>query len=598
MNLTERKLAAILAADVISYSKLMSNNEEETLQLLKTIEKEVLIPAIENNNGRVFKKMGDGYLVEFPSIVGAINSAIEIQTIINERDPSSSNQKVLKFRIGVNLGDVIVDSGDIFGDGVNIAARLEAICEPNCIAITQRVHEEIYGKINHPFSSIGMQKLKNIDNKIEIFIWKPELEISNSNNNKIELNTDYGLPSKPSIAVLPFSNMSNDPEQEYFCDGITEDIITELSRFDNIFVISRNTSFTYKNTPVDLKTAAQELSVQYILEGSVRKSGQRVRITTQLIDGIEDTHIWAERYDGLLEDVFDLQEQVTQQVVMSLVPEILAIQALKSSSSKRVFDESYNKAWKAAALANEGSYSNRPDYIDESLKLCIEAIKNNPECEVAYNTAGLCYLIQSLFRWGSDPSSAADRSLELARSLLSHIKNSITGYRMLGMAKSRLGDFEGAILDLQKARELNPNDSETTFGLAYALVCVGNSEESKRFALMAHRLSPKDPYLGRFFYLSMAMCFFIERDKKNFILWAEKAIQASPYAPIRRALMIAYAMEENDIKLAQIHFAALNNFAPGFISSVLSGENVLFSDEEHKQRLNEGLNSFLAENKC
>ena len=361
-----------------------------------------------------------------------------------------------------------------------------------------------------------------------------------------------------------------------------------------IFVISRNTSFTYKNKNVDLRTIAKELSVQYLLEGSVRKSGQKVRITTQLIDGLDDTHLWAERYDGLLEDVFDLQEQVTQQVVMSLVPEILTKQALKSSNSTRIFDEAYDKAWKASALLIEGTQGNIPEHIDRALELSLESISKNNQCEVAYNVAGFCYFVQSLFRWGDAPSLAAERHLALANTLLSHVQNSITGYRIRGLSKVRLGDFTGAISDLQKASDLNPNDSETFFGLAFALASVGNSIKSRELSLIAKRLSPKDPFLGRFFYLSMAMCYFIEYDNNNFLEWAEKAIQAAPHAPIRRALMIAYAMEENDKKLAQQHFLALNNFAPDFIPSVLDGENILFADDEHRQRVNDGLQAFLS----
>ena len=591
MRGVERKLAAILAADVVAYSKFMSTNEEKTLQLVKSLVEEIISPEISSHNGRIFKTMGDGYLAEFPSIVGATNCAVSIQNLISERDPSGNDDDILRLRIGVNLGDVIVDSDDIYGEGVNIAARLEAICEPNCVAITQRVYEEIKGKISAEFSSLGKKKLKNIEEEVEIFSYNLENVTS---DNKSENNINNNLPSKPSIAILPFSNMSNDEDQEYFCDGITEDVITELSRFDNIFVISRNTSFTYKNKTVDLKTIAKELSVQYLLEGSVRKSGQKVRITTQLIDGLDDTHLWAERYDGLLEDVFDLQEQVTQQVVMSLVPEILTKQALRSSSSTRIFDEAYDKAWRASALIIEGTQGNIPEHIDRALELSLESISKNNQCEVAYNVAGFCYFVQSLFRWGDAPSLAAERHLALANTLLSHVQNSITGYRIRGLSKVRSGDFTGAISDLQKASDLNPNDSETFFGLAFALASVGNSEKSKELSLIAKRLSPKDPYLGRFFYLSMAMCYFIEYDNNNFLEWAEKAIQAAPNAPIRRALMIAYAMEENDKELAQKHFLALNNFAPDFIPSVLDGENILFADDEHRVRVNGGLQAFLS----
>ena len=537
--------------------------------------------------------MGDGFLVEFPSVTGATSCALSIQEYIFALDPENSDPNVLKFRIGVHSGDVIVSGDDIYGDGVNIAARLEGICEPNCVTISEKVHNEIVGKISQKFSSLGTKKLKNLDTVVEIFSWKPESRSSIRKSNVLITDERFDLPSKPSIVVLPFSNRSTDEEQEYFCDGITEDIITELSRFDDIFVISRNTSFTYKRKSIDIRDVAKELAVQYILEGSVRKSGQKVRITSQLIDGFDDTHLWAERFDGSLEDIFELQEQVTKQVVMSLVPEIYQKQILNSGSENRIFDVAYDKAWKARALAEEGGRSADPDHIEEALKLALDAIALNAKCEVAFEAASHCYLVKSLFRIGSDVDQSAENLLSLADSLLRHSPNSVIGYRARGFANWCLGDHKGSIENFRKACELNRNDTGAIYGLAFVLATVGETQESKDVAQVAYRLSPKDPTLGRFFYLSMAMCFFIERDDSNFVAWADKAIQSAPYAPIRRAMMISYATENGDRQLAEKHYNALNEFAPEFIGSVLKGENVVFSQALHQNRLSDGLKLLL-----
>ena len=588
----ERKLTAILAADVVSFSKYMSQDEEGTLGLVKRLETEILTPIVEEHSGKIFKKMGDGYLADFPSVVGAIKAAIDIQNSLTYAPFSYPDNVTLGLRIGVNSGDVIIDDGDIYGDGVNLAVRVQSICNPSAIAISAKVHQEIQGKLAEEFVSTGFHQLKNIENAIEIFMWPPDIEQVNETQQikKQKLNPTL---TKPSIAVLPFVNMSNDPEQEYFCDGITEDVITELSRFDSVFVISRNSAFTFKNVAVDTKTAAKELQVQYVLEGSVRKAGQKVRISAQLIDGNDDSHLWAERYDGLLEDVFDLQEQVTRQVVMSLVPEIISKQSAIGTNTQRIFDESYDKAWRASALVSEATQTNKPEQVDLALNLCLTAININPRCEAAYNNAGVCLFVKSLFGWGEAPERASQKALELATQLLGNIQNSVTGYRVRGLARTRQGDFRAALSDLEKARELNPNDSETAFGLSYALASLARSEDAKECAMSAYKLSPKDPYLGRFFYLTMAMCTFVDRDNDKFLDWAEKAIQAAPNAPIRRALMIAYASEINNYELAEQHFHHLRTTSPTFIESVIDGRNTVFSEQQSNERLVNGLKVFL-----
>jgi adenylate cyclase len=311
---TQRRLAAIVSADVAGYSRLMGADEDGTLEALKAHRRELVDPKVAEHRGRIVKTTGDGILLEFASVVDAVRCCVEVQHAMAERNAGTPEDRRMLFRVGINLGDIIIDGDDIHGDGVNVAARLEALSEPGSIAISGNVHEQVQGKIDVQFIDDGAHGVKNIAKPVRVWRWSP-MQTSTTSAVGVVSDGALPLPDKPSIAVLPFENMSGDAEQEYFADGMTEDIITDLSRFENLFVIARNTSFTYKGKRVDVKDVARELGVRFILEGSVRKAGTRVRITAQLIDGQDGGHLWAERYDGALEDVFDLQEQVTRQVV-------------------------------------------------------------------------------------------------------------------------------------------------------------------------------------------------------------------------------------------------------------------------------------------
>src|SRR5215203_4520556 len=303
--MTTRRLAAILAADVVGFSSMMEKDEEGTASHVRAVRREVIEPKLSAHQGRLVKTTGDGFLAEFASPVEAVRCALSIQDSIAERGEANEG---LQLRIGVNLGDIIIeDDGDVFGDGVNVAARLEQLADPGGVLISGKIYEEIEGKIERRFESRGEQQVKNLARPVRVFA------LTSATPSKAEPKA-LTLPDKPSIAVLPFQNMSGDPEQDYFADGVVEDIITALSRFKSLFVIARNSSFTYKGRAVDIKQVGRELGVRYVLEGSVRKAGGRVRITGKLIEAATGAHLWAERYDGSLEDVFDLQDRVTAQV--------------------------------------------------------------------------------------------------------------------------------------------------------------------------------------------------------------------------------------------------------------------------------------------
>jgi adenylate cyclase len=334
----ERRLAAVLAADVAGYSRLMGRDEERTLAQLKAFRKTLVDPTIADYRGRIVKTTGDGMLVEFASAVDAARCAVEIQRGMAKQNKDVQQPIRIEFRIGIHVGDIIIDEGDIFGDGVNIAARIENECEPGQVYLSAHAYEQVRGKTAFTFDEVGERQLKNIERPVRIYKVRPESNLTTSSDTSASpLAERLSLPDKPSVAVLPFKNMSGDPEQDYFADGMVEDIITALSRFKALFVIARNSSFTYKGRAVDVKVVGRELGVRYVLEGSVRKAANRVRITGQLVDTATGAHLWAERFDGGLGDIFDLQDQVTESVVGAIAP---AVEKAEIERAKRKPTES------------------------------------------------------------------------------------------------------------------------------------------------------------------------------------------------------------------------------------------------------------------
>ena len=574
----ERRLTAILAADVVGYSRLMAEDEEATLSLVQAHRADLFDPKVAENNGRIIKLMGDGTLVEFSSVIDAVNCAIAIQSALAETGST------IRLRIGINLGDVILESGDIYGDGVNIAARLESLADPGGVCISDSVHQIIRGKIDIAFSDMGEQTLKNIDQSVRVWQW---LERATASTTKTD-SEPLELPDKPSIAVLPFSNMSGDPEQEFFADGMTEDIITELSRFEELFVIAWNTSFTYKGQRVTAKEVAEELGIQFVLEGSVRKAGQKVRISAQLINGRDGSHIWAERYDGHLEDVFDLQEQVTSQVVSGIALQINEAEMARMGQREGKFDSAYELAWSAQEMVRSGLRLADPSMLNDGIAKATEAIEINSRCGIAYQSICFAYAMQSLFRWGDDPDAAGSLAEDWAKKFQSRMPQSYMAYHWLGMARVRNGEYQNAMRDFRRAHELNANDSTVLSFWAWCEASAGEFESAKEHAHMALRLSPKDRY-SDVAYLALAMSAFIEKDAVEFEEWAGKAIQSHPNAPIRRAMMIAYAAESGNEQLLKRHLDALLEFAPDFIGSLFRGDNRLFQKPEHMNMLLDGL---------
>jgi adenylate cyclase len=372
-----RRLAAILAADVAGYSRLIGANEEGTLGQLKALRAEIIDPKIVEHHGRIVKTTGDGLLVEFASVVDALRCAAEIQNAMAKGNAEIAAEKRIEFRIGINVGDIVIEDGDIFGDGVNVAARLEGLADPGGISVSARVQEDVAGKLDLTFEDLGEQSLKNIARPVRVY------RVSNAavQSPSPVAPSALPLPDKPSIAVLPFQNMSGDPEQEYFADGMVEEIITALSRIRWLFVIARNSTFTYKGRSVDVKQVGRELRVRYVLEGSVRKVGQRVRIATQLIDATIGNHVWAERYDRPLADIFAVQDEITERVVGAIEPELYAAEHLRS---QRKLPESLD-AWECVIRALSCITQSSLAGYNEAEALCRRAITVSPNYGQAHS---------------------------------------------------------------------------------------------------------------------------------------------------------------------------------------------------------------------
>jgi adenylate cyclase len=401
----KRKLAAILSADVVNYSSLMDDNEEETIRILKNY-CSAITTLIRHNRGRLVDIVGDNLLAEFNSAVDAVNCGTEIQQELAQRNMELPDNRKMEFRIGINVGDVVEENGRIYGDGVNIAARVEGLAEAGGICISGRVYDQVENKLDLAYAYLGEQKVKNIARPIRVYIVQMGLDVTES-----EMGKKHESPAKPSIAVLPFLNMSGDVDQEYFSDGITEDIITALSSFRWFFVIARNSSFTYKGKTIDVKQVAEDLGVRYVLEGSVRKAGKKVRITAQLIDAPTGYHVWAERYDRDLEDTFTVQDEITHNIVRSVGPEFLSAE-MKRAQRKDVRNlDVWDYIMRASS--HHGRYTKKD--TKEAQQLLRKAIELDPMSPEAFCLLAFTHLMQVQFGWSESTSKSINEAEKAAQ---------------------------------------------------------------------------------------------------------------------------------------------------------------------------------------
>ena len=468
-------------------------DEEGTLAQLKALRKTLVDPKVADHRGRVVKNTGDGALVEFTSVVDAVRCAVEVQRGMAERNIDVPQDKRIEFRIGIHLGDIIIADDDIFGDGVNIAVRLEGIAEPGGICISDDAHRQVRGKVESTLEDMGAQTLKNIAEPMRA--WRVRIGPSSSLATKTPTETaqPLALPDKPSIAVLPFQNMSGDPEQEYFADGMVEDIITALSHFKALFVIARNSSFTYKGRAVDVKQVGRELGVRYVLEGSVRKAARRVRITGQLVDTATGAHLWADRFDGGLGDVFDLQDQVTESVVGAIAPVVEKAEIERAKRKPTGSLDAYALYLRGSARLHQ--VENR-QAREEALRLFNSAIELDPDFASAYGRAAFCYLLAKVNGWSSETANEiaevtrlAQRAVELGNDDAIALAHS--GYALAYVVR----DLELGAALIDRALALNSNLAEAwSFG-GWVKIFLGEPEAAiERFA-RAMRLSPLDPFV-------------------------------------------------------------------------------------------------------
>jgi TolB-like protein len=513
----ERRLTAILAADVAGYSRLTGLDEEGTHVQLQDHLRTLIDPKITEHRGRVVKNTGDGMLAEFSSVVDAMRCALDVQRGMVERNVNVPQGKRIEFRIGINVGDIIIDRGDIFGDGVNVAARLEGLAEPGGICVSDDAYRQLRDKLDIVFDDAGEQNLKNIVRPVRVFRVRDRVAAA-------EQRPTLVLPDKPSIAVLPFQNLSADPEQEYFADGVVEDITMALSLFRWLFVIARNSSFTYKGRAVDVKQIGRELGVRYVLEGSVRKAGNRIRIAGQLIDAETGAHLWADRFDGALEDMFDLQDHVTSSVVGAIAPKLQSEDIKRATRKPTENLDAYDYYLRGLAKAR---YWNR-DANSEALQLFCKAIELDPRLACAYGMAAWCYMQRKARGWMIEGVQESAEATRLARKAV-HLGGGdpvalcMGGYALAFVAH----EFNDAVAFMDRGLTVNPNLAQAWNLSAWLRVWRGEPDVALDHAAHAIRLSPLDPSMFSM-HGAMAYAHFLAGRYDMASSFAEKATRDNP----------------------------------------------------------------------
>jgi TolB-like protein/class 3 adenylate cyclase len=492
-----RRLAAILAADVAGYSRLMGADEEGTHERLKALRHELVDPKIAEHHGRIVKTTGDGLLVEFPSVVDAVRCAVAVQQAMPERNTGVGADNRIELRIGINLGDVIVEPDDLYGDGVNIAARIEALADAGGVFVSNTVHDHVRDRLPFVFEDLGEQQVKNIARPVRVYRVR-EVGAAARSPSAPTLPV-LPLPDKPSIAVLPFQNMSGDPEQEYFTDGMVEEIITALSRIRWLFVIARNSSFTYKGQAIDVKQVGRELGVRYVLEGSVRKAGGRVRITAQLIDAVSDAHLWADRFDGALEDIFELQDNVASNVAGVIEPALMGAEMSRSAQRPTNDLTAYDLYLRALAPIRSGEVG-RESY-GEALDLLNQAIQRDSRYAPALALAGSCRSSLDVAGWIEDAGANRDEALRLTRRALAAGRDDPNVLAYGAYVLAYFGeDIVAAIALIDRCLELNPSFAVGWWRSGWLRLWAGQPDLAIEHFETGLRLSPRvrihDPLLG------------------------------------------------------------------------------------------------------
>jgi len=563
-NLRQR-LLAILAADAAGYSRLMAVDERATVAALDAA-RAVFKARIESNRGRLIDTAGDSVLAVFETATGAVVAALEIQEELAASDADVPEERRMRFRIGLHLGDVFEkDDGTVYGDGVNIAARLQTLANPGGITISDAVRGAVRGKVAAAFQDQGEQTVKNIAHPVRAFALRADGAIPKTPTSQLPLTADpidLSLPDKPSIAVLPFTNMSGVVEQDYFCDGITEDIITEMSRFDSLFVIARNSTFWYKGKSPDVRQVGRELGVRYVLEGSIRRSDQRIRVTAQLIDALTGNHIWAERYDRLLEDIFAVQDELTSCIVGAIAPQVDTTEILRARRRPGSLS-AYELALRASALVWTGFQKSDLAARNEAIVLARAALAADSDSVAAWAIVAFAQWQHVVFRtaddieatWQDGMDSAA-RGIAIAQSSLCHsLKSSLLAYCPAG---SR---WEEARIEAERAWRLNPQDSRVLSNAGFIIACTGEPEEGIRLMERALRINPRDPFAFNH-YENLAQAHLAGRRYAEGLQWAKRATNAAPWFAPAHTVSAALYVGLGDIDNAKASMQIVQQLAP------------------------------------
>lgn len=559
----QRRLAAIMAADVVGYGRLMGEDETGTRARLRSLLAELIDPRIAQDGGRIVKTTGDGILVEFGSAVDAVRSALAIQSALAERNAKLPGQQRLVFRVGINLGDVIIEEDDIHGDGVNVAARLEGLCQPGEVYVSGTVRDHVEGKVAAAFDDLGEQALKNISKPTPVY--RASAKTTGSAVAPVEPGVKSSLPDRPSIAVLPFENMSGDTEQDYFADGIAEDIITALSRFRWFFVIARNSSFTYKGRNVDTRQIGRELGVRYVLEGSVRRGGSRLRITAQLVEAATGNHLWAERYEGTLEDVFDLQDQITEGVAGAVEP---SVRLAEIERARRKRPESLD-AYDLYLRGLQHAWSYAPAETEDAIAFLEAALQIDPGYTAAHGLAAWFHgnwatTVPGHSQGSAFVQNARSRALKHARAVLGPDTDDSLALAFSGFALAlHERDYDVALDAIKRALALTPNAPMVLSLAALVEAFAGQFKDAITHAKTSLRLSPFDPmrYTAE---LATAYGYFFTEHYDEASEAAQRSAHVNPQFVSAVALLVASRTRGGHTQAAQSAAERLLSLSPDF----------------------------------
>jgi TolB-like protein len=566
---TQRRLVAVLIADIAGYTRLMEQDTDGTVAAWQTARREVIKPVIADHSGKIVKLTGDGFLVEFLTVQDAVNCAIAMQRGLA---PSS-----LDFRMGVNMGDIVDDGEDIHGEGVNIAARLEGLADPGGICISGDVYNQVRNRIETTFEDLGDQEVKNVSQPVQAYA------IRLNDSDAPPASGDPAISDKPSIAVLAFENMSGDTEQDYFADGIAEDIITALSRFHWFFVISRNTSFTYRGVATDAKRVAEELGVRYVLEGSVRKGGDRVRITAQLIDAHVDHHIWAKHYDRELADIFAVQDEITEQIIRSVAPGIISTEMQRAQrkdiTTLGAWDRIMRAHWHFARFTKEDNI--------EARRLLTEASQIEPSSAIALGDLAMIHVLDAHWGWCVSRDQSLAAAAELARHAVTIDESNAWGHTALGFVELFSNRHDEAIRRLEHAIELSPNDANAHGFLSMTLALAGDYDGAVAQVNEAMRLSPRDPFLA-LWYNSRSVAAFVGKRYEEAVVWAKKTNEENPRFPGAYRLLTSSCGQLGRLDEAKVAREKLLRLAPG-MTIATTRKQVPWKNPDDRDRYLEGL---------